>query len=75
MTVLRKCTCGHQESSAEILNPMQRGLVVRPEDWAWSSAGHYATREECGVEIESGWAARRREQLGVYPVVRGRDVS
>jgi hypothetical protein len=28
-----------------------------------------------GVEIESRWTARRREQLGVYPVVRRRDVS
>ena len=36
-------------------NPVQRGLVRRPEDWAWSSARHYATREECGGEIESGW--------------------
>jgi putative transposase len=56
-------------------NPVQRGLVRRPEDWAWSSARHYATGEECGVGIESGWTARRREQLGVYPVVRRRDVS
>ncbi len=56
-------------------NPVQRGLVRRPEDWAWSSARHYATGEECGVEIESRWTARRRERLGVYPVVRRRDVS
>jgi len=34
-------------------NPVQRGLVTRPEDWRWSSARHYATGEECGVEIES----------------------
>jgi len=67
--------CNHQESGAEILNPQQRGLVARPEDWSWSSARHYAAGEECGVEIESGWTARRREQLGVYPVVRRRDVS
>jgi putative transposase len=56
-------------------NPVQRGLVRRPEDWAWSSARHYATGEECGVGIESGWTARRREQLGVYPAVRRHDVS
>ena len=56
-------------------NPVQRGLVARPEDWTWSSAPHYATGEECGVEIESCWTARRREQFGVYPVVRRRDVS
>jgi putative transposase len=56
-------------------NPAQRGLVTRPEDWPWSGARHYATGEECGVEIESRWTARRREQLGVYPAVRRRDVS
>ncbi|MGA8491022.1 MAG: transposase [Terriglobales bacterium] len=56
-------------------NPVRRGLVARPEDWVWSSALHYSTGKECGVEIESHWTARRREQLGVYPVVRRRDVS
>ena len=56
-------------------NPVQRGLVTRPEDWAWSSARHYATGEEGAVEIESRWTARRREQLGVHPVVRRRDVG
>jgi putative transposase len=56
-------------------NPVQRGLVKRPEDWTWSSAQHYATGEECVVEIESRWTARRRGQCGVYPVVRRRDVS
>jgi len=56
-------------------NPVQRGLVTRPEDWRWSSARHYATGEECGVAIESHWTALRREQLGLYPVVRRRDVS
>ena len=56
-------------------NLVQRGLVARPEDWKWSSALHYSTGKECGVEIESHWTARRREQLGLYPVVRRRDVS
>jgi len=58
---------------------MGQPLVTRPEDWTWSSARHfarhYATGEECGVEIESRRTARRREELGVYPVVRRRDVS
>jgi hypothetical protein len=53
--------------------PVQRELVARPEDWIWSSARHYATGEDCGVEIESRWTERRREQLGVYPVARRRD--
>ena len=56
-------------------NPVQRGLVARPEDWTWSSARHYATGEEGMVEIESHWTARRREQLDVRPVVRRRDLS
>ena len=56
-------------------NPVERGLVKRPEDWTWSSARHYATGAECGVEIESRWTARRREQLGACPLVRRRDVS
>jgi putative transposase len=56
-------------------NPVQRGLVTRPEDWRWSSARHYATGAECEVEIESHWTARRREHLSVYPVVRRRGVK
>jgi putative transposase len=43
-------------------NPVQRGLVERPEDWPWSSFRHYATGEIGVVEIESGWTARRREK-------------
>jgi putative transposase len=56
-------------------NPVERGLVTGPEDWKWSSARHYATGEECGVEIESHWTARRREQVCVYPVARSREIS
>ena len=41
-------------------NPVVRGLVVRPEEWAWSSFRNYATGVECGVEIESQWTAFRR---------------
>ena len=42
------------------LNPVKRGLVKKAEDWSWSSFRHYATGEDCGVEIESEWTARRR---------------
>jgi len=56
-------------------NPVERGLVARPEDWAWSSSRHYATGEECAVEIASHWTARRREQVGVHPTVRRRETS
>jgi len=42
-------------------NPVSRGLVATPEDWAWSSFRHYATGEVGTVEIESEWTARKRE--------------
>jgi putative transposase len=41
-------------------NPVQRGLVKKPEDWPWSSFRHYATGVEGMLEIESEWTARRR---------------
>jgi len=52
-------------------NPVKRGLVVRPEDWAWSSFRHYVSGERGTVEIESQWTARMREQGGIFPVVKG----
>jgi len=42
-------------------NPVKRGLVVKPEDWKWSSYRHYALREKSVVEIESQWTATDRE--------------
>jgi len=41
-------------------NPVKRGLVEKPEDWAWSSFRHYATGVKGTVEIESQWTAQRR---------------
>jgi len=41
-------------------NPVRRGLVVRPEDWRWSSYRHYQTGVRGAVEIESEWTARMR---------------
>lgn len=52
-------------------NPVNRGLVVSAEDWAWSSFRHYITGEAGVVEIESRWTAQRRERLGIYPAVVG----
>jgi putative transposase len=46
-------------------NPVKRGLVRSPEDWAWSSFRHYLSGIEGAVEIESQWTARKREQAGV----------
>jgi putative transposase len=42
-------------------NPVKRGLVAKPEDWAWSSFRHYATGHVGTVEIESFWTAAKRE--------------
>ncbi len=44
-------------------NPVVRGLVAKPEEWAWSSFRHWATGELRTVEIESHWTARRRGRL------------
>jgi len=41
-------------------NPAVRGLVAKPEDWAWSSYRHYQTGKVGVVEIESEWTAARR---------------
>jgi len=54
-------------------NPVKRGLVENPEDWAWSSYRHYLTGEDVGVEIESYWTARRRERLGIHTTIRRRE--
>jgi putative transposase len=43
-------------------NPVERGLVEKPEDWAWSSFRHYATGEAGVVEIGSEWVLRRLER-------------
>lgn len=41
-------------------NPVARGLVVKPEDWEWSSFRHYASGVKGTVEIESKWTAFER---------------
>jgi len=47
-------------------NPVERGLVAKPEQWPWSSFRHYATGMNGTVEIESQWTAfQRRNQLPV----------
>jgi putative transposase len=38
-------------------NPVKRGLVAKPEQWAWSSFLHYANGVKGTVEIESQWTA------------------
>jgi hypothetical protein len=46
-------------------NPVVRGLAEKPEVWQWSSFRHYATGLEGAVEIESSWAAWKREHGGL----------
>ncbi len=41
-------------------NPVLRGLVEQPADWAWSSFHHYLTGEQRVVEVESDWTAAER---------------
>jgi putative transposase len=53
-------------------NPVERGLVERPENWAWSSFRHYLTGDPGTVEIESHWTFRERERVGIFPTVRVR---
>jgi putative transposase len=43
-------------------NPVESGLVEKPEDWPWSSFRHYRTGEQGRIEIESEWTYNRREQ-------------
>jgi putative transposase len=51
-------------------NPVTRSLVVKPEDWLWSSYRHYATGIEGVVEIESEWTACKRESMSLQPQIR-----
>jgi putative transposase len=51
-------------------NPVKRGLVSRPEDWAWSSFRHYAVGSIGTVEIESFWTGARREGFTESPALR-----
>jgi putative transposase len=37
------------------MNPVERGLVERPEDWRWSSCRSYQTGERGRVTIDSSW--------------------
>jgi putative transposase len=51
-------------------NPIERGLVERPEDWPWSSYNHWLTGEQAQVEVESHWIFRRRMRIPSMDKVR-----
>jgi REP element-mobilizing transposase RayT len=36
-------------------NPVQRGLVAKPEDWRWSSYRFYLLDEPGPVRVNEGW--------------------
>ncbi len=48
-------------------NPVERGLVEKPQDWPWSSYRHYITGEPGIVEIESHWTWDRRSKTQPHP--------
>jgi putative transposase len=55
-------------------NPVKRGLVLKPEQWTWSSFSHYATGEIGTVEIESPWTGARRDGV-LNPRSQNRDLG
>ena len=48
-------------------NPVQRGLVLEPEQWRWSSFRHYAFGESGPVLVNE----QRKAELRIHPVARG----
>ena len=66
--------CGTRRSGVEKLkyihrNPVKRGLVAKPEQWAWSSFRAYAYREKGPARVNfQEWElkikARKRESFG-----------
>ena len=50
-------------------NPVKRGLCARPEEWEWSSFLPWSTGCEGRVEVECQWTARKRERMGILPVI------
>ena len=56
-------------------NPVSRGLVAKPEEWAWSSFRHYGRGIEGAIEIESAWTAGWREQNQLRPRPRPGPIS
>jgi putative transposase len=51
-------------------NPVERGLVERPEEWPWSSFNYWATGEPGRIEIESHWTWTHRERPAIQPTSR-----
>jgi len=47
-------------------NPVEQGLVEKPEGWPWSSFRHWLTGEQGRIEIESHWTQTRRMRDAEY---------
>jgi putative transposase len=45
-------------------NPVKRGLVLRPEDWKWSSFPHHMTGETGTVTVLSHWSLNEQPHPG-----------
>jgi putative transposase len=56
-------------------NPVKRGLVDKPEQWPWSSFRNWALGEQGVVEVESDWTLRKRERMGIVPVMKVHEES
>ena len=50
------------------MNPVSRGLVAQPKEWAWSSCRHFLTGAKGVVEVESEWLGRERERASSRPL-------
>jgi putative transposase len=53
-------------------NPVKRGLVLRPEDWRWSSFRHHMTGETASVTVLSHWSLNEQPhpseaKVGLFP--------
>lgn len=57
-------------------NPVARGLVLEPGDWAWSSYRHWMTGEAGPVEVDSEGTSRRKfEARGLGPDILRTHIS
>jgi putative transposase len=53
-------------------NPVNRGLVESPEDWAWSSFRQYLTGEQGVVELTKAWAIEIKGTNGLLTTAEPR---
>jgi putative transposase len=56
-------------------NPVTRGLVASPTDWAWSSARWYAGDREHGLQIDLPWGRTRARYDLADPPGGSRDAA